>query len=336
MKFRLRMHFAVAVALLAALPGFTAAQSDQTTAPQIQAVAQDQPSAPPDAPLVSDASATADADASLSPDDAQNQSSSAQTATHAADDNAVDHHILSTFLHDEYHIWTGPFHASNYDSHSIKMYGIPFILITGAAMTTDRYTAHWLPNTPSQVVWSGRVSQIGAGYTLAGFAGGTYLLGRALHNDHAKETGFLALEALAHSAIIVEVLKEITQRTRPADVTHGTGWWGGGSSFPSGHTITSFAVASVFAYEYSDHIAVPIAAYSVATIVALSRMGAQEHWASDIFVGGAMGFMVGRYVYKQHHDPELPGSLPVRRSVTARLKPDFGIGDQGLGLYWKF
>src|SRR5262249_50081788 len=159
----------------------------------------------------------------------------------------------------------------------------------------------------SQVIWSGRVSQIGAPYTLAGLTAASYLAGRFSGNDHLKETGFLGLEAVGHSQLMVFVLKRITNRRRPIDTTHGTGLWQGGASFPSGHTIGAWAVAAVFSYEYHDHIAVPITAYSLATLVSLSRMGARQHWVSDIFVGGSMGFMIGRYIYKQHHDPDLPG-----------------------------
>jgi membrane-associated phospholipid phosphatase len=111
------------------------------------------------------------------------------------------------------------------------------------------------------------------------------------------------------------------------------GFWKGGDSFPSGHATTSFAVATVFAYEYRDHIAVPITAYSLATLVAASRMSAQRHWVSDVFVGSSLGFLLGRFVYKQHHDPNLPGS-PVQRQ--SRLVPQLGFGAGTLNLSWKF
>ena len=326
MKLIFRVRLISFVIFFAVLPSFAAPQSDVTPGPDTPTVIQKQQIA------AADTSPNA-------PDDPQSQteSSSGQAADRSnRSDNAVDHHILSNFVHDEYHMWTGPFHPSNYDSHTMKKYGLPFIVISGALITTDRYTAKWLPNTRSQVIWSGRVSQIGSSYSLIGISGGTYLIGRFFHNDHAKETGFLALEAAAHSQLFVLVFKEVTQRTRPIDTTHGTGWWGGGVSFPSGHAIGSFAVASVFAYEYHDHIAVPITAYSLATLVALSRMGAREHWVSDLFVGSSMGFMIGRHIYKEHHDPELPGSLPVRRSVSARLRPAFDFGANGPGLYWNF
>jgi hypothetical protein len=216
----------------------------------------------------------------------------------------------------------------------MKKYGVPFLLISGALIATDHKTADLLPNTEDQTIWSGRVSQLGASYTLAAMSGTTYLIGRATGDDRAKETGILSLEALTHAQLVVLGLKQITQRQRPlAYEQERAGFWKGGDAFPSGHAASSFAVATVFAYEYRDHIAVPITAYSLASLVAASRMGARRHWASDIFVGSSLGFLIGRYAYKHHHDPNLPGS-PVNR--TSRLMPDFIFGDRRVGLYWTF
>src|SRR5262249_19978306 len=136
----------------------------------------------------------------------------------------------------------------------------------------------------------------GESYTLAGFTGATYLFGRLRADSHAREAGLLGLEAVAHAEIIVEILKEVAQRERPLDAAHHGRFFKGGSSFPSGHSADSFAVASVFAYEYRNHIAVPIAAYSVASLVAFSRLSGRNHWASDIFVGSSTGFLIGRYL----------------------------------------
>lgn len=260
-------------------------------------------------------------------------SQQADPATNPTLQPPVESHLVHNFLTDEYHMWTGPFHAHNYDSHTMKKYGLPFVLISAALIATDTKTAQLLPNSTNQVNLAGKVSAIGAPYTWAGISGITYLIGRETGNDHARETGFLALEAVAHSQLIVYVIKELTQRERPLAGTRRGGFWEGGSSFPSGHAIGAFSVASVFAYEYRDHIAVPIVVYSAATAVDFSRLGAQRHWVSDLFVGSSMGFLIGRYVYRQHHDNDLPGNVVPR---TSRLIPEIGDGDKGFGLYWKF
>ncbi|MBI3667613.1 MAG: phosphatase PAP2 family protein [Acidobacteria bacterium] len=239
--------------------------------------------------------------------------------------------FFRSFLPDEYRIWTAPFQRRNYDSHAMKKYGVPFLLISAASIATDRRSADVLPNTRDQEIWSGRVSQIGAAYTLAGFAGATYLIGVAKRDRHVRETSVLALQALAHSQLIVFGLKQMTQRERPIVDKQRVGFWKGGNSFPSGHATGSFAVAAVFAYEYRHRIVIPMTAYSVATVVAASRMSAHRHWVSDAFVGSSLGFMIGRYVYKRHHDPSLSGSLVDRKS---RLVPEVQVGPGGLLLSW--
>jgi membrane-associated phospholipid phosphatase len=241
--------------------------------------------------------------------------------------------FLRSLLRDEYRIWTAPFRPSNYDSRSIGKYGVPFMLISARAISTDPKTADWLPNTRDQQIWSGRVSQIGATYSLAGFAGTTYLIGAARNDRHAKEAGALALQAIAHTQLITFALKQVTQRERPIEDKGRIGFRKGGDSFPSGHTASSFAVATVFAYEYRHHIAVPITAYTLASAVAASRLSARRHWASDIFVGGSLGFMIGRYLYKQHHDPRLPGG-PVERK--SGLVPDVQVGPRNVALSWSW
>lgn len=241
--------------------------------------------------------------------------------------------FLRSFSQDEWRMWSSPFRGSTYGTHTVRKYGIPFLLLSGAAIATDPWTADLLPNTTEQTKLSRRVSQVGAAYTLAGISGATYLLGQVKGNEHMKETGWLGLQAIAHTQIFVFALKQATNRVRPATHDKHPTFWRGGDSFPSGHSATSFAVATVFAYEYRQHIAVPITAYSLATLVAFSRFSGQKHWVSDVFVGGSMGFLIGRFVYKNHHNPDLPGS-PVSR--TSRLIPEVGVSGRGFFCIWNF
>ena len=236
------------------------------------------------------------------------------------------------FASDEWQIWTSPFRASNYKSHVIPKYIVPFVLISGALIATDRKTGSALPNTTDQAVWSGRVSQLGAWYSLAGVSGATYLAGKFAGDNHAKEAGLLGLEALGHAQIAVFAFKQITNRERPLEHDGRGGFWEGGTSFPSGHATSSFALATVFAYEYSDHLAVPIAAYSLAAAISASRLSARRHWVSDIFVGGSMGFLIGRLTYKRNHDPSLPGTGVSR---SERLIPQVGLSGSSIALSWR-
>jgi hypothetical protein len=60
----------------------------------------------------------------------------------------------------------------------------------------------------------------------------------------------------------------------------------------------------VIAQEYGHHRPlVQFGVYGVATAVSLSRYTGQNHFLSDVLVGSAMGYGIGRYVYHKHHDP---------------------------------
>lgn len=238
--------------------------------------------------------------------------------------------FLREFGRDEWKIWTSPFRRESYSSGAGMKYVLPFALLSTTLLATDTQTAHILPNTPDQTRWSGRISQMGASYTMVGLSGATFLLGKATGNKREQDTGWLALKAVAHAQIFVFGMKQITNRQRPIAGGTGIGFWEGGNSFPSGHAATSFAVATVFAYEYRDHIAVPITAYAIAGTVAASRVGARRHWVSDIVVGSTAGFLIGRYVYHRQHDPSLTGTR------ASRMVPNVAFGGREVSLDWRF
>lgn len=70
-------------------------------------------------------------------------------------------------------------------------------------------------------------------------------------------------------------------------------------SMPSMHTASSFAAASVMAGATESPWA-KAAYYSAATLVGLSRMFDDQHWASDVLLGAAIGELCGRIVARHH------------------------------------
>jgi membrane-associated phospholipid phosphatase len=208
---------------------------------------------------------------------------------------------------DQKDIWTSPFHMSRQDS-------TPWILVgagTAALIATDRRSSRALPNTVDQVSISKDISNVGAVYTVLPITVGMYIAGAIAHNAKARETGVLAGEAIVDTLIDVGVLKAITRRPRPFEKNGKGTFFTGGASFPSGHAAESWALASVVAHEYNKNIIYPITAYGLASLVTLSRLSGQQHFASDIFVGSAIGWFTGRYVFKTHVDHSIhrrPGS----------------------------
>jgi undecaprenyl-diphosphatase len=61
-------------------------------------------------------------------------------------------------------------------------------------------------------------------------------------------------------------------------------------SFPSGHTITTFALAVVLAKGYPSW-KIPI--YGLACLIGFSRIYLDSHFASDVFAGAVLGVWVG-------------------------------------------
>jgi membrane-associated phospholipid phosphatase len=57
----------------------------------------------------------------------------------------------------------------------------------------------------------------------------------------------------------------------------------------------------VIANEYHDRPLVQIAAYGIASAVSVARFTSEKHYLSDVLVGSAMGYGIGRYVYHAHH-----------------------------------
>jgi hypothetical protein len=129
---------------------------------------------------------------------------------------------------------------------------------------------------------------------------GFYVYGAVADNQKARETGVLGGEALLDGLIVGELLKLAAGRNRPNAPSDAGDFFKGGASFPSGHSIASWALASVIAHEYGNHKWVPFVAYGLAGCVGAARFAAQQHYASDVFAGSAMGYFIGRYVVNTH------------------------------------
>jgi membrane-associated phospholipid phosphatase len=137
-----------------------------------------------------------------------------------------------------------------------------------------------------------------------------YGVGLVRRDVYAQRTFLLAGEAVLTSEILTSVMKDVSRRANPALVpvggdfsdtwfkkNHGS-WVRGVGSFPSGHTISAFSVATVYAKRYPSRKWKPIVAYSLAGIVGFSRSSLETHFPSDVVMGAALGYFIGRYVVR--------------------------------------
>jgi membrane-associated phospholipid phosphatase len=217
------------------------------------------------------------------------------------------------FLGDTAKIWTAPLHIRNKDV-------FPLILL--AASTTFLIAADESINDSVQSyadrhAWVDDVSpvitQLGgpAGWLTAGAFFGAGLL---FKDDRARDTGYLATSAMLQCMFVHTFVKAMTGRQRPS-YADGEDHWAGPrgfikfftsgntgqyDAFPSGHTSTAFALATVVSLQYRHTVWVPIVAYTLATGVGLSRMPLEKHWASDVLVGAVLGHVVARLVVRNY------------------------------------
>lgn len=201
-----------------------------------------------------------------------------------------------------------------------------FIYLTAGGLVTavlinndvkiDGLFSTWKNNNPKFSNCSSVVTELGGNYGLglaALFAGYGYLF----KDEKAIHTTRLLGQALITSTVWTRLAKLGTGRKRPSDFYNQSGkTWNGPfaqfeekaenlqpsnfDSFPSGHTATAFAIATVLATEYSYHLLVPILAYTLASTVGVTRMIEHQHWSSDVLVGGAIGYLCSRQICR--HD----------------------------------
>jgi membrane-associated phospholipid phosphatase len=239
--------------------------------------------------------------------------------------------FFKNILLDQKDIWTSPFHMKRSDAKWWVLIGAA----TGVLIATDHWTSQQLPNTKDQVRFSGQVSNAGI-YALAPLTGGLYLVGVFSDNAKARETGLLGAEALVDGLVLFEGLKLVTGRQRPL-VSDGHGhFFHGGDSFPSGHAMESFALASVIAHQYRNKKIVPVLAYGLAALVSAARLSGRQHFASDVVAGGAMGWFVGTYVFRTHQRASGSQRSAIKAILSPQVSPDIQPGDHryGLALAW--
>ena len=219
----------------------------------------------------------------------------------AEHENSVGIRFIERLAQDQRAIWTSPAHLRLADADWL----IPLGMATGAMLATDTDYSRHLSNSPSRLKYSNDLSNYGLG-AMAGVGAGLYLWGEMGHDEHMSETGLLAGEAAIDSFAVSYGMKYAFGRQRPMTNNYQGNFFSGGDSFPSEHAAAAWSIASVIAHEYPGPLTT-LLAYGAATAISASRITAKQHFPTDVLIGSAIGWFVGQYVYRKHHDPELGG-----------------------------
>jgi membrane-associated phospholipid phosphatase len=175
-------------------------------------------------------------------------------------------------------------------------------------------------------------TRLGNGTTVAAILGITYLSSRRAHDDRLSQASSLAGESLLDAGIWIVVLKSVTARVRPGQSEAGSFFQYGSQengSFPSGHAMGAFAVASVFAESYRDKKWVPWLSYGLATLVGVSRLELGRHFPGDVVVGAVLGTSIGRGVVARSGEEDAP-------RMRGNFGPVVGPEGRGVGVGWSY
>jgi len=171
----------------------------------------------------------------------------------------------------------------------------------------------------------------GSGYTTL-LTAGIYGAGLFTGNEQIRKLGLYSSEALIFSGIVTTVLKVVIGRRRP---------YAGNSnlffkppqffdndyqSLPSGHTTVAFAVSTVLAKSV-DNIYWKIFWYGAAGATALSRIYHNQHWVSDVFLGAAIGYYVGKFIVKINKTGSVNNS-------SVRIFPSVSFNGVGVSVWF--
>jgi membrane-associated phospholipid phosphatase len=211
--------------------------------------------------------------------------------------------LLPNLIHDQERIWSFP--ARVVQGHgwipTAAVLGTTAVLVpldpAESAYFRRTRTFHGFNN-----IFTGNATAIGTIATPVSL----YAIGLIWRDSKMQRTALFAGEAVADAEILTTVLKDATSRVRPAGIPAGgnfsDSWFEsrgsllrGNGSFPSGHTIAAFSVATVIARRYGNHRWVPYAAYGMAAVVGFSRLSLSSHFLSDVFMGGAFGYSISRF-----------------------------------------
>ena len=135
---------------------------------------------------------------------------------------------------------------------------------------------------------------------LAGAAAGAVAFG----DSRMQNMGIISLESVVGAAALSVATKNLVNRARPRDEV---GQWSrspnrSDASFPSNHATVAFAAVTPFAQEYDAPWL-----YGLAAAGSLGRTAGRQHWVSDVVAGGALGYVVGSWLWHTQRDNSRSG-----------------------------
>jgi len=181
----------------------------------------------------------------------------------------------------------------------------------------DKPIQRWAVTFRNNNAWSAgpsnTITNLGAQFEIIPLAA-IATTGFIFKNEKLRTTTALAFQSYITATFWSTIFKELSGRNRPVNFDpnselnqagfHGPFYklpYSDNSAFPSGHTTLAFAAATVYAKEYKNIPLVPFISYGIATLIGVSRITENRHWATDVVAGGLLGFACGTQVVNNYH-----------------------------------
>ncbi len=123
-----------------------------------------------------------------------------------------------------------------------------------------------------------------------------YAISAESGDEFNKQRAWTMMTSLSVTGLVIVGLKAV----RDNDTPNGKSW-----AWPSGHTASSFTVASVLDEFYGPKVGIP--AYVLASLVGYRMMDVGDHWGSDVVFGATLGWIVGHTIAGRHKKLEIAG-----------------------------
>lgn len=157
-------------------------------------------------------------------------------------------------------------------------------------------------------------AQAGGFPVMASVTVGLFAAGRFSGPGTFRAATYDIAQAVIIDNVYTTLAKKAVNRTRPDGSDN--------LSFPSGHTSSAVAMATVAQAHFGPKVGIP--AYLAAGFIGASRVQSNKHNLSDVIAGAALGYIVGRTVVRENGEP-------LRRQTRVTLVPSTDASGTGVG-----
>lgn len=173
--------------------------------------------------------------------------------------------------------------------------------IGGVALVSlaDNDVQHWVVDhrTQGEQDLAKTWQRLGEGTVPVSIALGSIAVGLVVRRPAITRTGERVATSLVIATLIGRGMKKAVGRSRPSEAGDQYQFdpFGDPNAFPSGHTLTAFALSATLA-DAVDNQWADVGLYTLAAGTGVSRLVGNHHWLSDVVGGALLGTTVAKVV----------------------------------------